>query len=852
MPVKNAASFAETLGTYVSRRGYSYGQLAQLSGVPKRTIAHWLEGIVARPRDWRDLVKVAAVLHLDEADATRLLRSAGHAEPGQLLLQADEAERVLLAPWADSVRRRLDQAPFQALPDLPHFAGRERECAALERALLDPRPQRLCSLHGMAGAGKTALAARLAGRLRPSFPDGVLWARLDNADGMAVLGSFARALGVDVGEYRDMESRSRVVRALLAQKRVLMVLDNVESSDQAEPLLPPGGSCAVLITSRRHDLAVARAAQRFQLGPFASREESLQLFSKLLGEETVEREKDSLDEIAGVLGDLPLALDIAACRLAYEPGWSAAGFLSRLRREQGRLGELVYENQSVRLSFGVSYERLSEEHKHFFHILGAFGGEDFSPEAAAHVAGLESEAAADLLRALYALSLLQVARPGRYRLHPLLRDLALENPAGDATNRMAEFFALYAETHRDDLPGLDLEIANLLAALETAFELDLDEYLVRGAGALGAYFDVRGLYAQAGRHLERAIQAAAARGDLAAQAALLCGLGLALIHAGDLTGAEERLLQGLEVTRRAETLEETAALIIGYLGLAAYFRGDYDDMEKYLLESLPLARAMRQDGTVCRILDGLNEAAQRRGDYGAAEAYCREGLALARRLEHPELTSLLLKSLANVLFERGGGDDEIDACLRESLALARRLGHARIVCTSLLSLGRIACERGAYDDAEAVLQEALGLMQPADFPMERVFILCTLGLVESGRGRLERSAGCLQEGLALARRAGMAVLVTPIREAWGWLYFKQGEWQQAAGAFSDALDGARRTGFRAQIGQALYGLARAAAAQGDRPAAREKAAESLAILDAIGHRSRHEVRAWLSESAMLK
>jgi tetratricopeptide (TPR) repeat protein/transcriptional regulator with XRE-family HTH domain len=848
MPAQGEISFAELLGAYVHQQGYSYGQLARLSGLPKRTIAHWLEGIVARPRDWRDLVRVAAALHLDEADTTRLLHSARHASVAQLLAQADsDSDRRLLAPWAEAFSHRLAQSPFQAIADFPHFVGRQREIEAIQQVLLGDQPVKLCSIQGMAGAGKTALATHLAYQLRPYFPDGVLWARLDNTDSLSVLSSFARAYGLDVGEYKDTESRSRVVRELLAHKRALIVLDNLETSDQAQPLLPPSGVCAVLMTSRRHDLAVTRGARRIQLGPFGQRDESLQLFASLLGDEYVEREKAALAEIAHLLGDLPLALDIAASRLAHEPGWSAVEFLSRLRREESRLGQLVYENQSVRLSFNISYERLSAEQQRFFHALGAFGGDDFNPEAAAYVAEMDQETAADHLRGLYALSLVQLGRPGRFRLHPLLRDLAREAANGEnVLRRMAVYYARYAEAQRETFEALDGEIANLLAALQVAFEHGLDIELMRGAGALADYLDVRGLFSQDELHLGRAIHAADSLGDRAAQASLLCKLGLALIHNGQLVVAEQRLLEGLELAHQDQSFEHISALMLGYLGLAAYYRSDFDKMEQYLQESLELARATHQDVAICQILDGLNEVAQRRGNYAAAEAYSRDGLVLARRLENPECISLLLKSLATAIFERGGDYAEVSACLHESLGLARELGQPRITCEALLTLGYVLCEHGDYELAETHLLEALQMLQGVDFPLARIFVLCTLGLTAYGRQMLPQAADYLGEGLALAQKVGIAVLIAPVQNAWGWLYFKQGEGDSAAAAFSKALEISRQTGVRLQIAQALDGLAHVAAACDDLATARQLGSESLAILDAIGHRSRGDMRAWLS------
>lgn len=843
-------SLADILESYVNRCGYTLGQLSRLAGLPKRTIANWLGGIVARPRNWRDLVKLAAALHLDETDTTRMLNAAQQPSVDQLLAQIDnDVDRKLLAPWVEIIQRRLEQSPFQAIADLPHFVGREHEIEIIKHALLDPPSSGLCSLHGMGGVGKTALAARLTYELRVFFPDGVLWSRVDNANTMSILSSFARAYQVNVAEYKDIESRSRVVRELLAHKRTLIVLDNVQSSAQIEPLLPPSGTCAVLITTRRHNLAVTRGARRFEIGPFTGSEDSFELFIRLLGKEQAQRERASLIEIADLLGHLPLALDIAASRMAYEPGWSASEFLIRLRREKNRLRELVFENQSVRLSFNTSYQVISPDCQRVFHALGTFLGEDFSLEAAAHTAALDLETTAGHLRNLYALSLVQLGRSGRYCLHPLLRDLALEAETSDAAlRRMIAYFTGYAEAHRETYEDLDLEISNLLAALQITFDHQWYADLIRGAAALCDCLDVRGLYSQAELHLGQAIQAAEFLGDDGAQVSLLCQLGLALIHGGKLASAEQRLLAGLELTRQVDSLQEHAALILGHLSLAAYFRCDYDQMEQYLSEALALARVLHQDETICRLLEGLSETAQRRGDYATAESYCREGLTLARQLENPELISLQLKDLSLALFERGGDYAEIiNTCMQESLAIARELGYVRIICTSLLLRGYVACERGDYELAETYLQEALELMQNTDFPIERIFILCTLGLTALGRELYTQAAHYLHEGLALSGQAGMAVLITPIQIAWGRLYFKQQAWEAAEEAFTEALEKAQQTGFRLQIAQALGGLAHVAAARGNRAEARRKGNESLAILEAIEHRTKEEFRSWLVE-----
>lgn len=293
---------ADVLGRFVERSGYSMGQLGRLSDIPKRTIANWLGGRVRRPRHAVDLLKLADVLQLDERETNELLQAAEHASLPELLATVeDETTRNLVA---QTMARGQERMPFQAIPDLPYFVGREEEVRALEEVLLSGGRALICSLQGMGGVGKTALAAHLAYRLRPHFPDGVLWARVDKAEPISILSAFANAFGRDVSAYTDVESRSQVVREILADRQALIVLDNVQSSGDVKPLLPPSvGRSAIILTTRRQNLAVTSGVHRFTVGPFNhSGKEALELFGRFLSEERAQREKDTLVEIADLLG----------------------------------------------------------------------------------------------------------------------------------------------------------------------------------------------------------------------------------------------------------------------------------------------------------------------------------------------------------------------------------------------------------------------------------------------------------------------------------------------------------------------------------------------------------------------
>lgn len=451
--MRDPFALADVLADFIQRSGYTPSQLARLTHVPQATIVNWLEGRVKRPRHWDSLLQVAAALHLTEAETNRLLQAGDHPSVEELLQRNDPTALPLLQPWQERIAQQT-QAPFQAIADLPYFVGREAELRAIRQALLHEQPA-LCSLQGMAGVGKTALAVHAAYQLRSQFPDGVLWANLDKTDPLAILGAIAGAYDQDVSRYTDVESRSQVVRNLLAHKRALLLLDNVPSSAAIHPLLPPTGSCAVLLTSRRTDLWFAHGVHQITLHEFDRDDDTaLALCRRLLGTAYVQRHADAMLTLLDLLGRLPLAVTLAASRLAYEPNWCINDFLARLQQPHGRLDELCYGDQDLRSAFDATYHLLTPVQQHFFAALGALPDKDFTVEATAAVTGTKDQPLTrEILYKLATLSLVQPGPDHHYRLHPLLRDYALSRLPDPATARarLVEFLRHPKEKRRTEI-----------------------------------------------------------------------------------------------------------------------------------------------------------------------------------------------------------------------------------------------------------------------------------------------------------------------------------------------------------------------------------------------------------------
>lgn len=462
-------TFSDVLQHFVSQSGYTAGQLARLTAIPKQTIISWLDGRVRRPRSASDLLGLSRALHLTPEETAQLLTAAGHGTQAA----------TYHAPIGS---KNAPGAPFQAIPEPAHFVGRESLLAELETAVRSHQPPGIFVLHGMGGVGKTAVAARLAYRLRADFPDGVLWAQVGHNLPGAILNAFSHAFGEDLTVFPQVETRSQMLRQLLADHRVFMILDDVHSGSDVEPLLPPStGKNTVLITTRRRDLFLNSGLNLFEVPLFdAARGEGLRLFERFLGRERCIRERDDLLAVAAQVGHLPLAVALAATRLAQEPDWTAATFRQRLADVDNRLVALAVDNRSVQASLHVSVDALPPPLVAVFHSLAVFGIRPFHAEVVAYLNEISVTQAQEHLRRLFAFNLIESARQNTavafryYRLHPLTSDFArLQLPTQQQTDlyrHLRDYYIHYAERHHHQPHMLAWEAANITAALTVAHE----------------------------------------------------------------------------------------------------------------------------------------------------------------------------------------------------------------------------------------------------------------------------------------------------------------------------------------------------------------------------------------------
>ncbi|WBB80359.1 BTAD domain-containing putative transcriptional regulator [Micromonospora sp. WMMD882] len=254
--------------------------------------------------------------------------------------------------------------PAQLPPASPDLTARGREVAELAALLGAPRaegtrPGPLAVITGGPGAGKTSLLLRAAHAARDDFPDGQLYASIENvADPAEVAARFLVGLGVPEhavpGGSADRLAR---YRSIIVRRRVLVVLDDATCGSQVVPLLPASGESRVLVSSR-YRLVELGWSRTIQLEPLDD-DESLELLASGVGRERLRAEPEAARWIARACGGLPLALRVAGLRLMRRPGRRLDAAARRLADPQRVLDELEYGDLSVRAALDRAHDGLA-------------------------------------------------------------------------------------------------------------------------------------------------------------------------------------------------------------------------------------------------------------------------------------------------------------------------------------------------------------------------------------------------------------------------------------------------------------------------------------------------------------
>lgn len=821
-------------------RKWSQQEVAELIGTTHLNVSRWERGIT-RPGPY--------------------FRSKLCALFGKSLQELDLAEPA--APFPTIAEPVYDTA----IPLRPatRLVGRDNELVQLKQRLFNGGSVALTALNGLPGVGKTALSIELAHDLdiRAHFHDGILWAALGPEPNIpGLLTRWGTLLGVsstEISSLSDNDARAIAVSRAIGSRQMLLVIDDAWRVEDALALKIGGPDCAHLVTTRFPTIATAIASEGAIVIRELDEHEGITLL-RMLAPRVVDHEKQKAHDLVNAVGGLPLALTLMGKYLrvqAYsgQPRRVAAA-LERLSRAEERLqlhealGPLdrhpsLPREQSLSLQsvFAVTDQQLDEQARAALYALSVFPSKpnSFSEEAALYVGACT----VNILDTLLDTGLLDSSVAGRYALHQTIADYARlhldENNRPYA--RLVTYFTGYVESHKKDYELLETESNIILAALETAYELGQWPDLVRCACAFAPFLLVRGIYATAEDHLQRAYNAAMVLGDSYGITTTLLYMGEIAQKQGNYAQAETHLQEGLALARRTGDSERISALL-NDLGWVTWRRGEYARAEVYLQEGLTLARNIGDRERISGLFEVLGSLVGSRGDYTKAEAYLQEGLALARQIGDRERICTMLINLGATAAERGNFA-QAKVYYEEGLVLARQIGDREQVCLLLLNLGDAVGELGSFAQAETYYEEGLVLARQIEHREWICALLINLGLMTRRQGNFTQAERYFQESLTLAWQVGRPQMTAIVLYEYGILHLNQQQIEAGETSFREMLTIISEED-RDLLALAQYGLARVAAARGHFDEARRLGEASVTDLEAMGNRNAKEVRDWLN------
>jgi tetratricopeptide (TPR) repeat protein len=595
-------------------------------------------------------------------------------------------------PRLPAIRR-----PFDLPPAPGQFVGRAGEADALAAVLVGPPPApgvvRQVVLHGMAGAGKTALAVHVAHRVAGAFPDGCLFLdfRSYGPDGVALTAGEAlevalRRLGVP-GEAipERVADRAALFRGTVHDLRLLLVLDNVRRAEQVRPLIPGGSGCAVMVTSRSR-LVALDDADPVRVEPLGD-EAAVALFARVAGLDERRIDRTAGESIAAWCGGLPLALRIVAASQRgssdpYELTWLA----TRLADDTGRLAELDDGERSATAALAASCVDMPADRRDLLALLALQPAPEISAIAAAWLAGTPPDACRRELHRLADDSLLLPRGPDRFALHELTRTFALQRllplvPAesrraglrrlvtgylasADAADRVLTPHRFRPEMEPHEGAALTFpdsaaatawftaEQPNLVAVCRTAAAEGWPTACWQLAYALRGYlFLAKAWDAWIETH-RIALDAAREAGDDWGEAVTGSNLGVALVERGQLRPAQRLYRRSMTIFRRlGDRFGEANTL--GHQAWVAYCLGDTTSCYELATAALAIYQANDVPRNTAITLRTVALAEAELGRDARAVQHLEEALALAFGLDLPLDAAMASNGLGQVHLRRG-------------------------------------------------------------------------------------------------------------------------------------------------------------------------------------------------------
>ncbi|MFN0107748.1 MAG: ATP-binding protein [Blastocatellia bacterium] len=739
----------------------------------------------------------------------------------------------------------------QLPPSLPEFAGRSFELAELMAARANSE-NRVLSLQGLGGVGKTTLALKLAHQMTAHYPDAQLFVDLKGASPqpLSVTEIRSHVIRAFMPAARLPENEAelgKLYTSVLNGKRALLLFDNAANTQQITSLVPPAG-CLLIVTSRQHLSLSGMFASRLDT---LSAAEAQELLRRLLP-----KINDQAARLAELCGNLPLALRLAASALTQHPDLSVEEYARCLVRWQTQEGA----RRAIDAVLRASYEMLTPGLRKLWRTLAVFPG-TFEVSAAAAAWKIHPERAANALDRLMAFSLVERNRAtGRYRLHDLMtlfaetslngqeRAIARHHHAAHYQSVLHEADALYeqgGEFLKQGLDLVDLEWLNIQEAqtwAATKFESN------RMACDLCNSFPDAGRYVLSLRQhprerirwSEAALSASKTMQRRKSVSKHLIALGDSYSDLSEVHHAIECYQQALEIARETKDRRRETDGLVG-LGTAFYLGGDLAKAREYHELALQIAHELGDQRAESNAMGALGLTLYALGDAREATDLLEQQLHLSRELGDRHSEAIALGGLGLTHCALGDARMAVDL-LEEQFRIAREIGDRRAETGAMANLGFAWSSLKNYEKAIESLEQALTVAREIGDRRSEVSALGGLGVTRYMMGQQTEAVDLLERQRTLANeigdRRGEASALTNLGEA----YTATDELMRAIELLKRAFNIANQMNDAVGQAQALFNLAQAMEKLGNRAEAREQAQKAMDLFEVAKHPSAETVR----------
>lgn len=724
------------------------------------------------------------------------------------------------------------EVPQQLPTAAPDFTGREHVLKHL-RTLLTPSDEpgaplsvSVVTLSGKSGVGKTTLALQAAHTLHEFYPDGQLFVELHGAEphpvkAAHVLEQFLRALGTAPSVLPTrLDELAALYRSKLADRRVLVVLDDASSVTQVTPLIPGSAKCAVIVTARTH-LSELQTAHRFEIDVF-DEQTGVKLLAQVIGEQRVNAEPVMAAALVRLCGALPLALRIGAAKLAARPHWTIRRMVSTLRDEEHRLNELMLGDVGVRASIWLSYANLSTDAQRLLQRLSVLGSGDFGSWVCIPLLDTDAERATSLLDELIEALLVEVrigARGPRFHLHELIRVYALERLVAEDAPReralalqrlLASWLSLASAAHRriyggdftvlhggkvhcrlpeevvselvsDPLAWFVAEHGALVSAVTSAARAGLDELCWDLAVTSVTLFEARSHLTDWEITHELALESVRYAGNERGEAAVRCSLGGLAVVRREFDVAIDHLNASIATFTRLGD-RHGRGLAQRHRALVDRMRCDYPDSLRRYEDALACMREAGDRICEAQVLSGIAQVYIEQRDYLAASDLLNEALAISKELGVRRVTAQIEHRLGAVYLERGdleAAEEAFSVALEAVSDRHDQVGEAYALC----GLGLVETRQRRCGPAELHLQTALAKSRDTTDQLAQGQITFALGELEWVNERPASAGQWLNEAEEIFRSIGCPAWRARVLEMTGQIHEQEGRASAAAEMF---------------------------------------------------------------------